>query len=386
MTIRPLILQPDSEPYGANRALLRSIEAMPEGAVRPVVVFPYEGAALTEYEAAGCEVVIEDLAVLRRSSAGVRGLWNLAKERRSTGETLARIAERHACHLVHTNSMTIVSGGPAASRAQIPHVWQLREAPRERGMRARALGMLLSRADLVLAVSRAAAELVPKGRARIVYDGFDLPEARPRGPQTPLAQPQVLLAGMIGRISPSKAPDVAVRALAELDRRGDRTARLALAGTVYQGYESYARNELLNDIAARRLSHRVDILGWLDDPEPLYDQLDVLIMATATGEGFPGAALEALAHGVPVVSCATGGIDELVLHEQTGLVCPPGDAIAVADALERIRDDAPLRHHMQATARTHAARWSVEASAERLLAAWRSVVPELAADTQGPVA
>lgn len=48
MALRPLILQPDASPYGANRALLRAIGAMSAGAVRPVVVFPYEGDAVAE--------------------------------------------------------------------------------------------------------------------------------------------------------------------------------------------------------------------------------------------------------------------------------------------------------------------------------------------------
>jgi hypothetical protein len=89
MTLRPLILQPDAAPYGANRALLRSIAAMPAGTVRPLVVFPYEGDAIAEYEAAGCDTRVMELAVLRRTSAGPAGLVRLAKERRATGRALA---------------------------------------------------------------------------------------------------------------------------------------------------------------------------------------------------------------------------------------------------------------------------------------------------------
>ncbi|MBC7460450.1 MAG: hypothetical protein H7287_03720, partial [Thermoleophilia bacterium] len=83
--LRPLILQPDAAPYGACRALLRAIEAMPREQVRPLVVFPYAGAAIAEYEAAGCDTVIRELAVLRRSSAGVAGLVRLVRDSRRTG-------------------------------------------------------------------------------------------------------------------------------------------------------------------------------------------------------------------------------------------------------------------------------------------------------------
>ena len=364
MAIRPLILQPDASPYGANRALLRSIRAMPTGAVRPLVVFPYDGQAIAEYESAGCDTRILPLAVLRRTSAGPAGLVRLARERRATGRVLGDLARAEGCTLVHTNSMTIVSGAVAAKRAGIPHVWQLREAPVERGVKARALGMLLRRADRVLAVSAQAGELGPAGTI-VIHDGYDAPTGD-QGPQTPIASRDELLVGMIGRISPSKAPHVAVEALGA-------GMRLAIAGTVYPGYEPYAEQELLARARARHIEDRVDVLGWLDDATPLLRQLDVLVIATATGEGFPGAVLEAMAHGVPVVSCATGGVDELVIDGVTGIACTPGSIDDVRRALEALRDDPDLRRTLGNNARQHVKRFSVQASADALLAAWRGV-------------
>jgi glycosyltransferase involved in cell wall biosynthesis len=365
MPLRPLILQPDAAPYGANRALLRAIGAMPAGAVRPLVVFPYAGDAIAEYESAGCDVAVHDLAVLRRTSAGVRGLAKLARERRSTGRALAKLARSEGCGLVHTNSMTIVSGAGAARRAGIPHVWQLREAPVERGMRARALRLLLRRADLVVAVSAQAAQLGPAG-TRVIHDGFDVPR-HDVGAQSPIAGEGELLVGMLGRISPTKAPHVAVEAL------GDGM-RLAIAGTVYPGYEDYAEQEVLSRARSRGVQERVHCLGWLDDPTVLLRQLDVLVIATASGEGFPGSVLEAMACAVPVVSCATGGVEELVVDGVTGIQVAPGAVEQVTAALARLRDDAQLRAQLGEGARAYAERFSVQASADGLLAAWREVL------------
>lgn len=364
-TIRPLILQPDASPYGANRALLRSFRAMPVDAVRPVVVFPYDGAAVDEYEAAGCDVRIEPMAVLRRTNAGPAGLARLVRERFRTGAVLGGIAMRDECDLVHTNSMTIISGGPAARSAGVPHVWQLREAPRERGMKARLLRLLLRRADLVIAVSDAAAELGPPATL-VIRDGYEVPD-RSDDSHSAIARDGELLVGMLGRISPSKAPHVAVQALGE-------GMRLVIAGTVYPGYEEYAEREIASLAVDRRVADRVHALGWIDDATPLLRQLDVLVIATATGEGFPGAVLEALAHGVPVVSCATGGVDELVIGGETGIVCAPGDASEVAAALVRLRDDPALCSRLGEAGRRHAQQFTVQRSADELLAAWRSVV------------
>ena len=97
----------------------------------------------------------------------------------------------------------------------------------------------------------------------------------------------------------------------------------------------------------------------------------MLVIATASGEGFPGSVLEALAHGVPVVSCATGGVDELVIDGVTGIACEPGNASAVARALEQLRDDPALREQLGEAGRAFAQQFSVQTSADSLLAAWR---------------
>ncbi len=66
-------------------------------------------------------------------------------------------------------------------------------------------------------------------------------------------------------------------------------------------------------------------------------------------------ALEALAHGVPVVASAVGGLPEVVEHEQTGLLVPPGDAGALAGAVARLATDPELAKRLGADGRRRAA-------------------------------
>jgi glycosyltransferase involved in cell wall biosynthesis/peptidoglycan/xylan/chitin deacetylase (PgdA/CDA1 family) len=63
-------------------------------------------------------------------------------------------------------------------------------------------------------------------------------------------------------------------------------------------------------------------------------------------EGIPVALMEAMSAGLPVIATRTGGIPELVHHERNGLLVPPADADALADALERLASDATLRERM----------------------------------------
>ena len=68
-------------------------------------------------------------------------------------------------------------------------------------------------------------------------------------------------------------------------------------------------------------------------------------------DGIPTVFMEAMATGRPVVSCAVSGIPELVRHEETGLIVPPDDPAALADALGRLAADAGLRVRLGETAR-----------------------------------
>jgi colanic acid/amylovoran biosynthesis glycosyltransferase len=91
---------------------------------------------------------------------------------------------------------------------------------------------------------------------------------------------------------------------------------------------------------------------------------------TALGdrEGIPVALMEAMASGVPVVASNISGIPELVEHEHTGLLVPPGDAVALAEALRRLHEDRVLRSRLATAGRARALReHDVRASAIALL-------------------
>jgi len=71
-------------------------------------------------------------------------------------------------------------------------------------------------------------------------------------------------------------------------------------------------------------------------------------------EGLPVAIMEAFATGLPVVATAVGGVPDQVHDGVEGLIVPPGDPTALADALTRIAGDAELRSHLAANARRRA--------------------------------
>lgn len=106
----------------------------------------------------------------------------------------------------------------------------------------------------------------------------------------------------------------------------------------------------LEDAARESGLRNVVFEGFQDDPSSYYPVFDLFVM-TSRQEGLGSSILDAFASGVPVVATAAGGIPEIVINEETGLLADIGDAGMVADAILRMLSDDGLRTRCTGKAR-----------------------------------
>lgn len=113
------------------------------------------------------------------------------------------------------------------------------------------------------------------------------------------------------------------------------------------------RDELLAEAAARGLDgHEIFQHAFTDRASltRILGENDVFVMSSIL-EGQPLALIEAMAHGCPIVTTTVGGIPELIQDRVNGLLCPPGDAAALAEAIRVMIDDPALRDRLGRAAR-----------------------------------
>lgn len=110
------------------------------------------------------------------------------------------------------------------------------------------------------------------------------------------------------------------------------------------------RSKLVNLTVSLGLSDSVIFTGIRKDISAIYGALDVLVFSSQW-EGLPVALLEGMAVGLPVVSTKVGGVSEVIEHESTGLLVPPSDSDALAQACFTLIENPSLRQKM-ATAAT----------------------------------
>jgi glycosyltransferase involved in cell wall biosynthesis len=178
-----------------------------------------------------------------------------------------------------------------------------------------------------------------------------------------------LVVAMLSVIREGKGHDVAIAAVAR--RRARVPGRELVVGGDGEGR---ARLEALTarDAGVTFAGHREDVMEVLD-------AADVLLHPSRI-DAFPGALLEAMAAGVPVVASAVGGIPDIVDHGGTGvLVSPPLTSAVVADALAPLLADAGLRVEL---ARRGRERFERRFSAERWLERTRAVYESVLADAR----
>ncbi|MCL4201003.1 MAG: glycosyltransferase family 4 protein [Pirellulaceae bacterium] len=112
------------------------------------------------------------------------------------------------------------------------------------------------------------------------------------------------------------------------------------------------RRESLEQLASQRgLSARVHLLGWLDQPAAVLREAEFFVLSSRW-EGFPNALLEAMACGLPAISFACdSGPAEIVRHGVDGLLVPPDDVAALAEAVDALMRNPELRRQMGTAAR-----------------------------------
>lgn len=183
----------------------------------------------------------------------------------------------------------------------------------------------------------------------------------------------------VGRLRTRKAVAVLLEAFRRLLDEGS-AAELVVIGGGEQLEELHRRaGALALGEACRFLGPlpRAEVVGW-------YARADVYCLPSIY-EGFPVAILEAMAAGLPVVSTTVSGIPEAVEHGETGLLVPPEDAAALADALLQMVEDGSLRRSMGLAGRRRVVEhFTIDAIADRYLSLWHNLVDPAAPPDAGP--
>ncbi|MCU0303305.1 MAG: glycosyltransferase family 4 protein [Thermoanaerobaculales bacterium] len=279
--------------------------------------------------------------------------------------------------VVHVNCLPQLKGAAAAAALGLPVVWHVREILPP-GRRRRWFARRLARdARHIVAVSGAVAEWLDEeglgDRVTVVRNGVASPPARAdrAAVRASLGLPgDGVVVGFLGGAAVHKGVGHFLDAVEE-------AAELAPGlAVVLPVYGPTAEVEALRRrVADSPASERIRLVSPVDDVFGLLGAVDLVAFTSIWPDSLPRVVMEAMAAGRPVVAYRTGGVAEMVVEGETGLMVPPGDTSGLAERIVRLAGDGALRRRLGETA---AVRARAELSLERHLDAMERVLERAA--------
>ena len=385
--IRVVYLDHTGELGGAEHLLLRLVGSLPPGLVEPILICGQDGPFPKKAAGLGINTTIVKLPRFFSVSAVVGRhkivnpvalawdacllLYSAAQIRRALSTEAVDIIETHS-NFAH------VIGGLVARSLQVPCVWIFHDfIDRERlcGFFAWTWRGVARWLDCrIIGGSRAVLDALTLGAVgQVIYAGCgeSSSEGASLRARLNLSRDEKLV-GFVGRIAHIKGLDVLIRSAAEVVKWNDRVHFVAIGGAPPgEGpYRSYL-DRMVRDLA---LGDRWHWYGPSANPPSLMADLDVVVLPSRR-EAFGLVLLEAGLAGKVCVASRVGGIPEIIVDGETGILVLPSDHEALASSIEALLSDPHRAAAMGAKARERISRiFDPERFTRQFLSLYRSLV------------
>lgn len=309
---------------GGQVSLLNLLKNLDRKKFTPLVIVPDKGSLTNEIEKHKIRFELLSLPSLR-------GWKNLLIP--MTTIRLCHTARKERIDLIHSNTTNAAFYGALVSIVLgIPHIWWVRIRPRL-NLPERITARLSTH---IVAISNFVGENLPEDKLSIVHNGVDTERFKPnrdnRFRRELGISDGVFLVGTVGQLLPYKGHKFLIRAAKRATEEEKNTRFVIVGGERKREY----RKELENETHRFELGDTISFTGFRKDIPSVLNSFD-LFVCPSTAEHFGRVIIEAMSCGLPVVAINSGGVPEIVVDNVTGILVPPGDIPALADAILYIK-------------------------------------------------
>lgn len=375
-----LIIHHDADLYGADQSLLRSVQALTRQDYHPIVVVPHQGPLIERLQATGAEVHIGPVGKLTRQLMRPSALPMLLGDLFRSFRCMQRAAAGRSIALVYTNSVAAIGGAIWAAWHRRPRLWHVREIVIAPKAAARGFPALLrwlggwcicnSGATRSWITSQ---EPALAARSSVIWNGLE-PVTAPSAEAVQAFRDKLGLASddvvatLVGRINRWKGQRVFIEAARLLQANGPAKLKFLIVGDVADG-QVHFREEMLAAIDQAGLRDKVFWHPFTPDVDTVWAASQIAVAPSIEPEPFGRVAIEAMAHSLPVVATAFGGLAEIVEDRRTGLLVKAGDADALAAAIGELAASEQMRTALGEAGRRRQAEFFTQAAHDQQLLA-----------------
>lgn len=335
-----LILNRVSFIGGLERYILVAMEQLTKRGYRPFLACPGEGALPDAARAMGLNVLPCEFSRMKTTKSPAQLLRYALSVWAESGK-VEDLCRRHDIRILHIHSpVGALYAARAVRKLGLPMVMHFHEAGAPKWSYKLASRFAARVSSHFLCVSEACRSMVrqmglPMDRTRIIYNGINptilnshpqpVPEVTGPGPHI----------GVVGAVWPLKGQHIFLEAAASV-ARNHPTARFYIVGDIsyedqrpfLEGLKASARNP--------PLAGRVHFAGYRTNVADWMAAMDIVTLPSTAPESFGNTLTEAMALGRKVIGTSIGGALEIIRDGDTGLLVPPSDAAALANAMESL--------------------------------------------------
>jgi glycosyltransferase involved in cell wall biosynthesis len=349
-----LFVHHSADMYGADKVLLSLVEGLNKSAFTPIVIVPETGPLVSALISAGIEVHIIPIVKVGRKTLSIPELIKLPLQILRSLHSIDKILAGRCVDIVHSNTLAILSGAFWARWKNKAHVWHVHEIIIQPRLVRKMYGWLLRLfSTKVVCISDATKLFILTEQPTlaektiVVWNGIvrDVPVDLTKSAKLRndiCLQNNECLVTLVGRINRWKGQVLLVEAATILEAQGIRNVKYLIVGSPPSGQEHFL-STLIAQVEKSPAAGKIIILPFTSDVWTVWDASDVVIIPSTEPEPFGLVALEAMISKKPVIAANHGGLPEIVIDEETGLLVEPGNAEQLAEAILRLAHNADER-------------------------------------------
>lgn len=352
-----LFIHQSAELYGSDKTILMFISSLDKQKYKSVVILPFDGPLKREFEKNGIEVVIAPVLKLYRKMFTPKGILNIFKEYRQGMKTLQALHKKHNFSIVYSHTLAALIGIVFARKNKIKHLWHVQEIIAKPVIFNKGFIKLLSMDCNHVAAydSKTTMDFWIKDNEKLaqksyfVWNGLDVSQKQ-NATQEEITQIRKdyfkvndddLVIALVGRINSWKGQQLLLEAFHKIAEKYKNT-KLVFIGSAPPNQEIF-EIDLKNKINEYSLLERVVIIPFQENIWKFWDSIDIAVVPSTEPEPFGMVAIEAMLSKKPVIAANHGGLTEIVLPNETGILFEPGNVSSLVTALESIINDSEKR-------------------------------------------
>lgn len=349
-----LFIHQSSELYGSDKTLLLLLEFYNKSDFFPIVVIPNEGPLKLALEEMGIQVIIAPVLKLYRGMLSFKNGMSFFKSYKESCNIIDSITQQYKIDLIYSNTLAVLLGYFYARKRRIKHLWHVHEIVASPKIVTFLFKFFLKSkyTHKVIFNSRATLEFWSHKSKKIAKKSIVIHNAVASKNQLETdtksdkfkifeVKSDCLVIGLVGRISRLKGQQLLLHAFRRLV---DRFPNLML---VYIGSTPPNQDHFLTDlklkISAYQLQEKVKIYPFQENIWKFWNAIDIAVVPSTEPESFGLVALEAMISKKPVIASNHGGITDVVIHQETGLLFEPASVEGLEEALIELIENSEKR-------------------------------------------